>query len=472
MIYVQNDDASAGVLVEFKTVEDNTTRRFDNIVLNLKGMTLTKYPATDKEPLRYELAGASVDNVFETKGGSVYDLPVKEKRIAQLSDSDLYTYVTLTDCEIPFRKGPFVPVDLRYDVVMNKYPMPLRDIDGGNTYLLSNTSCAWARDGKGMPQGSGNVSGVVVHEKCDNFAWDNQVASLKQAAGLDPVYITGVGTISRYQIRPVSRKEIDIKDDFKDGFSDMLMEIRYVNKTHEGLVKNADGNWNLYSTWPETPYPMLESEVSGVMRRIRNSKQEAFGLWRDWSHLGPVEGGRITNPSGGNGVEDYNGNSAHWSVYSLVNVSGLIMDENGSGWYTTKWNDDQYIQVEFSTEGLIAANFPLSVSFGAINGLGESVGAPRYWQLEWSVDKIKWTIFAEYTVPDFPIVYKKRPWQCPGYKMMTFNLPENPSLLGTKVYVRIKASNAQAGTMESYDAGTVASGMQSALNYFAVRYNK
>ena len=69
-------------------------------------------------------------------------------------------------------------------------------------------------------------------------------------------------------------------------------------------------------------------------------------------------------------------------------------------------------------------------------------------------------------------MYKKRPWQCPGYKMMTFNLPENPSLLGTKVYVRIKASNAQAGTMESYDAGTVASGMQSALNYFAVRYNK
>lgn len=472
VVYVQNDDASAGVLVEFNTASDNTTRRFDGIVLNLKGMTLTKYPATDKEPLRYELTGAGVDNIFETKGGSVYDLPVKEKRISQLSDSDLYTYVTLTDCEIPFRKGPFVPVDLRYDVVMNKYPMPLRDIDGGNTYLLSNTSCAWARDGKGLPEGSGNVSGVVVHEKCDNFAWDNQEASRKLAAGLDPVYITGVGTISRYQIRPIVRREIDIKENFEDGFSDMLMEIRYVNKTHDALVKNVDDNWSLYSTWPQTPYPMLESEVSGVMRRIRNGKQEAFGLWRDWSHLGPVEGGRITDPAGGNGVEDYDGNSAHWSVYSLVNVSGLIIDENGSGWYTTKWNDDQYIKVEFSTEGLIAANFPLSVSFGAINGLGESVGAPRYWQLEWSVDNTKWTKFAEYTVPDFPIVYKKRPWQCPGYKMMTFNLPENPSLLGTKVYVRLKAANTQAGTMESYDAGTVASSMQSALNYFAVRYNK
>jgi hypothetical protein len=172
-------------------------------------------------------------------------------------------------------------------------------------------------------------------------------------------------------------------------------------------------------------------------------------------------------------VEDYDGNSAHWSVYSLVNVSGLIIDENGSGWYTTKWNDDQYIKVEFSTEGLIAANFPLSVSLGAINGLGESVGAPRYWQLEWSIDNSEWTKFAEYTVPDFPIVYKKRPWQCPGYKMMTFNLPEDSALLGKeKVYVRMKPANQSAGTFDTYDTGTVTATAQSALNYFAVRYNK
>ena len=55
--------------------------------------------------------------------------------------------------------------------------------------------------------------------------------------------------------------------------------------------------------------------------------------------------------------------------------------------------------------------------------------------------------------------------------MMTFNLPEIPLLLDTKVYVRLKPSNNQAGTMESYDAGTVAASMQSALNYFSVRYN-
>lgn len=473
VIYVQNDDASAGVMVEFNTVQDNTTERFNHITFNLKGMTLTKHPASEKEPLRYELSGAVVSNIMQTTGGSIQDLPVKEKHIGELTDADVYTYVTLIDCEIPVRKGPFVPVDLRYDAVMNKYPMPLRDIEGSSTYLLSNTSCAWARDGKGMPQGAGKVSGVIVHEKCDNYAWDNNEASMKMASGLELDYVTGVGTISRYQIRPVAKSEITLGNDFGDSFSGLLMEVRYLNRDYDNLVRNTDQAWSIYSTWPSSPYPMNDPAVTGVLRRYRNNKQEGFAVFRDWSHLGPVADGRITNPSGGNGVTDYNGTSAHWSVYSMTNISGLIIDENGSAWYCSKWTDDQYVRAEFNTEGLTEANFPLSVTFGAINGLGEAVGAPRYWQIDWSADGSSWNKVADYTVPDFPIVYKKRTWQCPGYKMMTFNLPENPALLGkSKVYVRLRASNKQAGTMDSYDAGAVSSGSQSALNYFAVRYNK
>ena len=186
-----------------------------------------------------------------------------------------------------------------------------------------------------------------------------------------------------------------------------------------------------------------------------------------------MENNRITDPSGGNGVTDFNGTSAHWSIYSLVSSSGLIIDENGSGWYCTKWNEDQWIRAEFSTEGLVVANLPLSVTFGASNGYGESVGAPRYWQLEYSLDASSWTKFADYTVPDFPIVYKKRSWQCPGFKMMTFNLPEDSALVGrSKVYVRMRPSRQSAGTADTYDAGSVTGASQSALDYFAVRYNK
>lgn len=473
VIYVQNSDASAGVLVEFKTARDNTSGRFDKIRLNLKGMTLTKHPATAEEPLRYSLSGAELSNILETTGGSLYDLPVKERKIDQLTDADVYTYVTLTDCEIPVRKGPFVPVDLRYDDCMNKYPMPLRDRDGSSTFIMSNTSCAWARDGKGIPEGAGKVSGVIVHEKCDNFEWDSEAASIMMAGGLALDYVTGIGTISRYQIRPVTKAEIALAEDFADSFSEMLMEIRYVNQKNSALIVNADQSWNIYSTWPGSPYPLNDPAVTGVMRRFRKDIQEGLALWRDWTHLGPLDGNRITDPSGGNGVTDYNGASAHWDVYDQVSSSGLIIDANGSALYCTKWNDDQWIRAEFSTADLVPANFPLSVTFGAGNGLGESVGAPRYWKLEYSVDGTSWTKFADYTVPDFPIVYKKRSWQCPGFKMMTFNLPEDSALLGKeKVYVRMKPANQSAGTMDTYDTGTVTATSQSALNYFAVRYNK
>ncbi|MBO7070966.1 MAG: hypothetical protein J6W09_06710, partial [Bacteroidales bacterium] len=78
-----------------------------------------------------------------------------------------------------------------------------------------------------------------------------------------------------------------------------------------------------------------------------------------------------------------------------------------------------------------------------------------------------------YTVPDFPIVYKLKPWQCPGFKMFTFNLPEDSELLGKeRVSIRLIPADNRAGTDESYDGGTIVSGQSSALNYFAVRYNK
>ena len=79
VLYIQNEDASAGVLVEFETPEDNSAERFDHIRLNLNGMTLTKYPATQKEPLRYELSGARVSNILETAAASMISLSRKRQ---------------------------------------------------------------------------------------------------------------------------------------------------------------------------------------------------------------------------------------------------------------------------------------------------------------------------------------------------------------------------------------------------------
>ena len=125
-----------------------------------------------------------------------------------------------------------MPVDLRYDDCMNKYPMPLRDKDGYSTFIMSNTSCAWARDGKGMPQGAGKVSGVVVHEKCDNFEWDQTKADamVAERLGLDYVnglgeLVNGLGEIEKYQIRPIRKEDVALADSFEDGFSQIICEF-------------------------------------------------------------------------------------------------------------------------------------------------------------------------------------------------------------------------------------------------------
>lgn len=473
VIYVQNELANSGLLVEFVTAKDNTTARFDRLRLLLKGMKLTRKGGETGEPVRYELSGATVSNVLETVSGTADDLPRKERRIKFLTDDDVYTYVTLSDCEIPIRKGPFVPVDLRYTSVMNKYPMPLRDIHGDATWLLSNVGCAWARDGKGLPEGSGTVSGVIVHEKCDNFEWDNSVAAARLAEGVSLDYITGTGTLSRYQIRPITRSEIAIADKFEDGFSEMLAEFRYMNKVHAALVKNVDSKYTIYSTYPAVADPLTDPSIKGTMLRRNNGKQEMMADWRDWTHLGPLSGNAIANPSGGNGVYDFNGGSLHWNVNSVTRSSGMIIQGNGSAWYCSKWTTKQWWLVTVNTEGLTPANFPLSVNFGAENGLGETVGAPRHWAVEWSLDNKTWKKAADYTVPDFTVVYKKRSWQCPGFKYISVNLPEDSAMLGReKLYIRLRPTSSSSGSMDAYDSQAFVSSRESALNYLSVRYNK
>ena len=49
----------------------------------------------------------------------------------------------------------------------------------------------------------------------------------------------------------------------------------------------------------------------------------------------------------------------------------------------------------------------------------------------------------------------------------------NGSMLGKEeIRVRLIPASTKAGTMDSYDTGTVRSDGKSALNYFAIRYNK
>ncbi|MBQ8839255.1 MAG: BACON domain-containing protein [Bacteroidales bacterium] len=471
-VYIQTKDGSAGVKLIFDSAEDNTLRRYDSVSILLDSLVLTRY----RDPQHHVFSGATAANVLDSKSGSEFDVILKEKHISELNDSDIYTFVTLKDCEIPIRKGPFFPIDIRHTYVINKYPMPIRDIEGSSMHLITNFTASWQRDGKGIPQGSGEISGVIVHETCDNFSWDNEEYARRRASGTLSDYITEIGRIGKYQIRPITREDIALADEFDNGFSELLIEMRYYNKSRSALVKNVDGN-TMYSTYPPVENPLDPSceEIKGFFEPIASTGAIAgLTYFRDWTHLGPMEDGVITDNKGGNGVYDYYNNSAHWSIYSAITTTGLLLEENGSSWACSQWSVAKYWKAQFTTEGLDEDNFPLSVQFGAVSGLGEAVGGPRYWILEYSVDEgASWEYVDEYTVPDFPILSNRKPWQCPGPKYMTFTLPRDSGLIDNpKVMVRMHPKNTAAGTPESYDGGEIDREMKSQLNYFAIRYNK
>ena len=163
--YVESIDGSLGFMIETETADDNIFMRYSRIQLALKGVRLVH----DTDPDRFSLKGVKSAMIISSQLGTAADIPRKEKRIGQLTDDDIYTYVTLTDCELPIRKGPLTPINEGYANATGanrteKCASLVRDIEGEHIYLYTNTTCLYRRDGSRLPYGSGKLSGIVVHE--------------------------------------------------------------------------------------------------------------------------------------------------------------------------------------------------------------------------------------------------------------------------------------------------------------------
>lgn len=475
-----------GVQLLFKTPADNTTSRYDLLEINLKGLRFETDGAEGTDvPFHVTLSDASGVNVVSCTGGSAEDVPLISRKISELKDSDIYTYVTLEPCEIPVRKGPFCPVDLRYQNIVNKYPMVLRSGSGDMLYLLSNTRCAWARDGKGMPEGAGPVSGVIVHERCDNFEWDSAAA---RESTLLSDYFTDKGYIGKYQIRPLTREEIAMAPSLEDGLTTLISEWRYYNSLYpDQLVQTAKDDV-LYPSYPPVANP-VEGGVNGYL--LYSGGKISTG--QDWTHLGPVVDGKIVDIPGGNGVTDALGRSIHWNPLSYCNLCGIIQGQNGSSWHGGNWFSGDHAnpklneffwEIAVSTEGYDASKAPLSIALGVSNAYGDDTGAPRYWTLAWSTDKVHWTpVYApgkdySYTIPDFPIISSQKQYNLPGNKYICINLPKNADVWGKEyVYIHLfpaKDLSGYNGASDgvSYDGTTICNNRRSCLNYVGIRCQK
>lgn len=472
--YIESDNGDDGLMLVFDEAINSIISRYDTLGIDLYGLTLRR----EDNPVRYSVSDIPLNAVVVAKDGVKRN--VKRKSIGELQDSDLYTEVLLTDVEIPIRKGPFAPVHTGRTAIMTACPMVIRDKHGDDMHMMVNINCDWARNGELMPQGQGTIKGVLVHEACDNYEWDTEKEWQLRNEGVMLSYITGIGSLGKYQIRPFLRDEdIKISESFEEGFSKLICEFAYMysgaeQKDGNKIVDNGTKltiNFKdnvLYSTYPTDIDPLESTSI--LYSTDNKGTKKSIGRNRDFTHLGPyVFGGKITDTGNGNGVYDRNGRQAHFYVSSSTATTGIIASQNGSQWYSDAWSESRFWCCEFSTKDINGSY--MSVQLGAMHK-HDIVGCPRYWAIEWSTDKSDWKLVKEYTVPDYIMVGNPQVWQYAGPKYVTATFPAGADVWNKdKVYIRLRPASNAAGTEESYDGGTIVSSHYSALNYFAVRYN-
>jgi len=223
-VYLEAEDGHRGVSILTATADDNVFDQFDKIQILMHGTVAN----LKEEPLRCDITGVTKTMVTSRLPGNKSSVPEKAMYIRDLTDNDVYTYVTLKDVEFPVRKGSLVPVNDGYTVATNanrftQYPRLLRDINGNDIYLTTNAICRYRSDGTRLPYGSGNISGVVVHDAFPRMDWRDGTDIIE--VNDDPT----LGNIGRYQLRHQTKDDVwgQMKDNFEDGFSKLLTEYRY-----------------------------------------------------------------------------------------------------------------------------------------------------------------------------------------------------------------------------------------------------
>jgi hypothetical protein len=449
--YLESPDGKLGFRLIATDASENDFTRYSRICINIGGAIVKK---SESAPVQYTIEGVRSSNVITSVDGTP-SMPWKEKSIDELTDSDINTLVTIKNCEIAMRKGPFTPVNEGYTTLcgynrLAKYPILIRDIKGGSMYMFTNMTCPYRRDGETLPYGSGDITGIVVHEIYKSFEED--------------------GDIGRYQLRHLTREEIDLNKDFEDNFSGLITEFRYAEFPREfqktklpNAILATKGNGELCHTYGEV------DNFSPTYFYIGKCGSSKKGKYKEGVGI-ELDGGKIYEPwIGSEGAQNTDGKG--WFDKSLM-----------LSWSNKYWWDDgrgYCWLVNFSTVGI--SSDKVSMQFAMYNN-SQSARSPRYWKAQYSLTTTdcsesadpQWTDLGEFTVPDVAIWASQNDWQTLGTRVYDFPLPTE--ILGKEsVSIRLMPRNnkAAAKSESSYDSSTIKNGSgYNTMDYFAVRYNK
>ena len=98
---LESTDASYGLCLKFTDAAENVVPRWSKVLVSLDGLTLER----ESNPIRYTLHGLTADKITVAEDGTA--VPEKSRAIAQLSDADIFTYVSLQSVEIMCKDGSY-----------------------------------------------------------------------------------------------------------------------------------------------------------------------------------------------------------------------------------------------------------------------------------------------------------------------------------------------------------------------------
>ena len=330
--YLESMDASYGLCLKFTNAVENKLQRGSRVIVRLDGLTLERASA----PLRYTLSGLTADHIARVQDDTPF--PEKRRSIAQLTDADVYTFVTLQDMEILCKDGCYTNASEGYSLKDELNPLgaafprwdvaPLlcTDASGNAIHMLTNAAAPWRRTGHDvawyscLPQGSGTISGVVVADAVAPVRW---------------------GNLGRYQIRPMDVSDLQLD---KPAFSNILCEW----------------NWN----------DGVEKLTPDVGRGSFQKYDAATRFVQDYNNpYLPTE-----DTPNGYGTDNMKG---------LVKGGAICLTQS---WWDFEQNEGKYFDVVFSTSGLSGSNLVFGIVWG--HGLGSSatVYGPSHWKVLYSTD--------------------------------------------------------------------------------------
>ncbi len=475
--YIQSLDGRYGFRLMCASQDDNTFKQYSKVSIMLKGAEISRdfdeaYPDVES----FTISGITSTMVVESEAGSKASITEKKRKMSELTDSDIYTYVTLTDCEFPIRKGSLTPINEGYGHAANqqrigKFPLLMRDIDGNSMYLLTNTTCTYRRNGSQLPYGSGNISGVVVHEKFEHMSRSKTIDDYQS-----------YGDIGLYQLRHQTRDDIyaEMNENFEDGFSKLAFEVRYLHLEGGKALATEDGMAGYITTTSIHPQATLRNEIS-------------FSSLESPGKNGPTEGScgmdLLTVDGGSNYVaniawDNNYGNTGRVQSLKGVQNDGVTVAPAVATQYVWNYQDttdgaggsaDGFL-VNFSSKGITK---PMSMQI-AVFTTG-TANVPRWWKIEWSESGTKqstWKSVGWYNTSVGELWAGACMWNMAAASMFNIDLPAEMNNRDN-VYLRlVPRVNATSDYSEFYkpaqqiEVDGNGKGPICVLDYIGIRYNK